>query len=162
MYKIQYTDYEYITCIINPDTIISSRPDIIFHISVTIILVVIVIGYCIYMIIRKSIIGCSKCSFITKIKGTLANINDDEQCLLQQSNINPSLNNDDFDADRIRNPDNYEERHFPNTWLESNKQSQNATPSDIPFHQAIADDHDGSDDDDDGGGSTSTTDEEDI
>ena len=120
-------------------------------------LVLIVIGYCTYIIIKKSRLACG-----FKMKKPSAN--NDEQSMLQQSNISPSLN-DDFDADRMANPDNYEERHFSNAWLESHildKQSSNTTLSDdIPLDQVIADDHSGNDVDE-GGGANVIEEEEDM
>ena len=124
-------------------------PDCITYIAESIMLVLIVIGYCIYMIIKKSRIACG---FIPR---TSAN-NDEQRIQHVQLNIDvdPSPN-DDFDADRVVNPDNYEERHFSNPWLETStsnrKQFQSATPSGgIASHQAIADDCDDSDDADEG------------
>ena len=124
-------------------------PDSITYISESILLVLIVIGYCAYMIIKKSGIACG---FIPRTKN--ASANNDEQRI----HIDPSLN-DDFEADRVVNPDNYEERHFSNPWLETSrstsnkKQFQSVTPDGtggIASHQAIADDHDDSDDVDEG------------
>ena len=119
------------------DCTLMSLLDFITYMSSASMLVLIVIGYCAYMIIKKSKIACT-CGFIPKTES--ASANNDEQRLMQELNINvdPSLNND-FDADRIVNPDNYEERHFSNTWLESHildKQSSNTTQSDdIPLDQ---------------------------
>ena len=134
-----------------------SGPHSIYYISATIMLVLIVIGYCTYIIIKKSRLACG-----FKMKKLSAN--DDEQSMLQQSNISSSLN-DGFNADRMANPDSYEERHFSNAWLESHisdKQSSNTTPSDdIPLDQIIADDHSGNDVDE-GGGANVIEEEEDM
>ena len=118
-------------------------PDSITYIAESIMLVLIVIGYCVYMIIKKCRIACG---FIPRTSA-----NNDEQRIQQLNvDVDPSPN-DNFDADRVMNPDNYEERHFSNPWLETStsnkKQFQSATPGGgIPSHQAIADDRDDSDD----------------
>ena len=64
----------------------------------------------------------------------------------------------------MTNPDNYEERHYSNAWLESHilhkKQSRNTTLGDeIPLILHLAD-HGGSDDVDEGG-STNVIEKED-
>ena len=130
------------------------------YISATILLALIVIGYCTYTIIKKSRIACG---FIPKMRNLPAN--DDGQSLLQQSVVSSSLN-DDFDADRMANPDNYEEKHYSNAWLESHilhkKQSRNTTLGDeIPLilYQA---DHGGSDDVDEGGSTNAIKKEDDT
>ena len=128
------------------------QPHSIYYVSASMMLVLIVIGYCTYMIIKKCRIACG---FIPKTRNASANNNEHR---LQQSNIDPSLN-DDFDADRMANPDNYEERHFSNEWLETHisdkKQSPSTTPGEnIPLRQAIADDHVDSNDIDEDGSAT--------
>ena len=154
-----YDDYTYYSSSYNIIHVCTlSGPHSIYYISITTMLVLIVIGYCTYIIIiKKSRLACG---FKTKKPSA----NDDEQTMLQQSNISPSLN-DDFNADRMANPDNYEERHFSNAWLESHisdKQSSNTTPNDdIPLDQAIADDHSGNDVDE-GGGTNVIEEEEDM
>ena len=82
---------------------------------------------------------------------------DDEHSplLQQQPNINESVN-DNFDADRIMNPDYYEERHFSNPWLTLQaQQGSNTTGGSIQggtnsehseLGQSTADDTKGGDD----------------
>ena len=74
----------------------------------------VVFGYCIYKIIK---VCCCKCKCR---RHNAPAIDDDEHSplLQQQPNINFSIN-DNFDADRMMNPDNYDERHFSNPWLQA-------------------------------------------
>ena len=81
----------------------------------------VVFGYCIYKIIKAC---CCKCKCR---RHNAPAIDDDEHSPLiqQQPNINFSIN-DNFDADRMMNPDNYDECHFSNPWLQAQPGS-NAT-----------------------------------
>ena len=72
-----------------------------------------VLVYCIYKIVKKC--RC-KCKTNRQPHAPIHDDDDNDELspLLQQQNANS-----DFDADRMMNPDNYEERHFSNPWLQA-------------------------------------------
>ena len=75
----------------------------------------VVVGYCIYKII-KACCACCKCKCR---RHNAPAIEDEHSPLLQQQLNVDRLVNDNFDADRIMNPESYDERHFSNSWLQS-------------------------------------------
>ena len=83
---------------------------------------IIVSGYCIYKIIRV----CCKCKCKRQSSAPVVDDGDEQSPLLQQPNINVGVN-DSFDADRIVNPDDYDERHFSNRWLQPHPLSRHST-----------------------------------
>ena len=85
---------------------------------------IIVSGYCIYKIIRV----CCKCKCKRQSSAPVVDDDDEQSPLLQQPNINVGVN-DSFDADRIVNPDDYDERHFSNRWLQPHLLSRCSTSS---------------------------------
>ena len=87
---------------------------------------IIVSGYCIYKIIRV----CCKCKCKRQSSAPVDDDDDEQSPLLQQPNINISVGvSDSFDADRIVNPDDYDERHFSNRWLQPHLLSRCSTIS---------------------------------
>ena len=87
---------------------------------------IIVSGYCIYKIIR---VCCKcKCKRQSSARAPVVDDDDEQSPLLQQPNININVGvNDSFDADRIVNPDDYDERHFSNRWLQPRPLSRRST-----------------------------------
>ena len=79
-----------------------------------------VLVYCIYKIVKKCM-RCCRCRCKTKGQSSHAPLDlhndDDEQSPLLQQNS--------FDADRMMNPDDYEEQHYSNPWLQSHPSIQN-------------------------------------
>ena len=97
--------------------------------------------YCIYKIVKKCMRCCRpRCKCKTNRQPHAPIYDDDDNdglsTLLQQQNAIS-----DFDADRMMNPNNYEERHFSNPWLQAQFQAEHEheDPVSIPLSQPTAD-----------------------